>query len=358
MKDIKKLMGIIGSPESELIEYKAVLPPARTLAKLISAFANSNGGYIVLGVSESQSEIKINGLSSDFRANSVTHKAIDLIEPRPSVQYDYINHKEKRLFAIQVEKSDEIISLEGKVYKREGSEIFLSNPEEKVYKTNVLPSIVRLSENLNNYKKSSTSAKSKFIDHYQSVLNIIDDLETVLYPQYSNTPTNNTEGKILTRILFSSCVDNFETYLSELLYEIYLANPATLKSGQHVTIKEVLECNDMQEFVIYWSKRKLSKLQRGSVKGFIAENNQIKNLNVMDENQQDDIEKIFQIRHLYSHRNGIIDEKFLQYYSAFSLNEEHQMAIEEVFNHLSLLLDSINRIDKAAIDKYNLATID
>ncbi|MBC7000237.1 hypothetical protein BIZ36_17200, partial [Cytophaga sp. FL35] len=59
-----------------------------------------------------------------------------------------------------------------------------------------------------------------------------------------------------------------------------------------------------------------------------------------------------------SHRNGIIDEKFLQYYSAFSLNEEHQMTIEEVFNHLSLLLDSINRIDKTAIDKYNLATID
>ena len=236
MKDIKKLMGIIGSPESELIEYKPVLPPA-------SAFANSNGGYIVLGVSESQSEIKINGLSSDFRANSVTHKAIDLIEPRPSVQYDYINHKEKRLFAIQVEKSDEIISLEGKVYKREGSEIFLSNPEEKVYKTNVLPSIVRLSENLNNYKKSSTSAKSKFIDHYQSVLNIIDDLETVLYPQYSNTPTNNTEGKILTRILFSSCVDNFETYLSELLYEIYLANPAMQRYARvrYLLVQEKIE---------------------------------------------------------------------------------------------------------------------
>lgn len=47
------------------------------------------------------------------------------------------------------------------------------------------------------------------------------------------------------------CADNFEIYLSDLLYEIYLANPSTLKSHQQVTIKEVLDCADMQEFVLY-----------------------------------------------------------------------------------------------------------
>ena len=52
------------------------------------------------------------------------------------------------------------------------------------------------------------------------------------------------------RILFSSCADNFETFLSDLLYEIYLANPNTLKSNQQVTIKEIIDCPDMQEFVV------------------------------------------------------------------------------------------------------------
>jgi hypothetical protein len=42
------------------------------------------------------------------------------------------------------------------------------------------------------------------------------------------------------RILFSSCADNFEIFMSDLLYEIYLAKPETLKSNAQVTVKDVL----------------------------------------------------------------------------------------------------------------------
>ena len=64
-------------------------------------------------------------------------------------------------------------------------------------------------------------------------------------------------------------------------YEIYLANPDTLKSQQTVTIEEVLNCSDIQDFIKYWSKEKLSKLQKGSVKGFIKDNKQISELKVI-----------------------------------------------------------------------------
>ena len=127
--------------------------------------------------------------------------------------------------------------------------------------------------------------------------------------------TTNQEGKVLSRILFASFVDNFETYLSDLLYEIFLANPATLKSKQQVTIEEVLNCSDLQEFVKYWAKQKIGKLQKGSVKGFISDNKQISDLEVLDEPIQNEIEKILQIRHLYSPRNGLVAEKFLQYFA-------------------------------------------
>ena len=69
------LSSILGSSKSEQLEYKAVLPPARSLAQMIAAFANSNGGIIILGVNEVNGEIKITGLSEDFHANGVTHKA-------------------------------------------------------------------------------------------------------------------------------------------------------------------------------------------------------------------------------------------------------------------------------------------
>jgi hypothetical protein len=154
--------------------------------------------------------------------------------------------------------------------------------------------------------------------------------------------------------MFSSFVDNFETYLSDLLYEIFLANPSTLKSKQSVTLEEVLNCSDLQEFVKYWAKVKIGKLQKGSVRGFISENKQISDLNVLDDNSQNEIEKILQIRHLYSHRNGVVDEKFLQYFPAELLGSEHQMSITEICDKMEYLASIVNQIDLASYSKFKL----
>jgi predicted HTH transcriptional regulator len=69
-----EVIQIIGQKESSTLEYKAVLPPSRNIAQLISSFANADGGYIVLGVSDN---LEINGLSEDFHANTITHKVIN-----------------------------------------------------------------------------------------------------------------------------------------------------------------------------------------------------------------------------------------------------------------------------------------
>jgi len=349
-----EIIQIIGQPKGSTLEYKAVLPPSRNIAQLISAFANSDGGYIVLGVSDN---LEINGLSSDFHANTITHKALDLLSPQPQIHYQHVVYKGKKLYVIKVDKSDVLVTLEGKIYKRIGFANILENPAEIKFKSQGYARISDINIQLETYKNEATSSKIKLIEHYQSILKIIDDLGNILYPVDANIPTDNQEGKILSRILFSSFADNFETYLSDLLYEIFLAKPETLKSQQEVTIKEVLDCSDLQEFVKYWANKKIGKLQKGSVKGFIEDNSQIKNLNVIDKLTQNEIEKILQIRHLYSHRNGIVDEKFLQYFTGqFTLNLEHQMSISEVCDKLCYLAEAADKIDLAATAKYKLAT--
>lgn len=348
-----EVVKIIGQPESSNLEYKSVLPPSRNIAQLISSFANADGGYIVLGVSDN---LEINGLSEDFHANAITHKALDLLSPQPQVSYQYVAYKGKKLYAIKVDKSNLLIAVEGKIYQRTGANVKLLNPTEIQFKPGGYSRIKIISQQIEAYKKEATNAKTKLIEHYQSILKIIDDLGHMLYPIDTSAPTVNQEGKILARILFSSFVDNFETYLSDLLYEIFLAKPATLKSSSTVTIKEVLDCSDLQEFVNYLAKQKIGKLQKGSVKGFISDNAQINNLNVIDNLKQNEIEKILQIRHLYSHRNGIVDEKFLQYFAGeFALNLEHQMSIDEICDKLCYLAEIAHQIDSAAIAKYKLA---
>jgi len=354
MSITQEILDHIGQPESERLEYKAVLPPAATVAQLIGAFANANGGAIVLGVVENGKEILINGLSDEFRAVQITRKAIDLLSPTPTVKYDYVDHQGKRLFVIEVQKSAAAVVLGGKSYVRTGNRTVL---------TQVLPGkairnagIERLSTIFMTSRKSCTAARAKLLDHYESVLLILDDLGKLLYPKGAGVPTDNAEGKMLIRILFSSCADNFEIFMSDLLFEIYLAKPETLKSNATVTVKDVLDCSDMQEFISRYAKEKLKKLQRGSVKGFISDNKQIKSLGVFDAARQAEIEKILQIRHLYAHQNGLVDDRFREYFPVANLNDEYRMTLDEFLTRLEYLAQSIDAVDEAARNDYQLAT--
>ena len=343
----------IGQPESEQLEYKAVLPPAATVAQLICSFANTNGGGIVLGVVENGQQVLINGLSDEFRAVQITRKAIDLLSPPPTVSYDYVVHQGKRLFVIDIKKSDVKVSLGGKIYVRVAERTMLkqAGPVKAIRDAG----IAHLSKELEEDRKSCTAARAKLLDHYESVLRILDDLAKLLYPKGSNVPTDNPEGKMLMRILFSSCADTFETFMSDLLYEIYLAKPQTLKSEATVTVKEVLDCSDMQEFITRYAKEKLKKLQRGSVKGFIADNQAIKSLNVFDATRIEGIEKILQIRHLYTHQNGIIDEKFRKSFPLTKVNDEYRMTLDEFLDRFDYLAQAIEAVDEAARKDFKLA---
>ena len=348
----KETLDRIGKPESELLEYKAVLPPAATIAQLISAFANTKGGAIVLGVAD-QGKITINGLSDEFRAVPITRKAIDLLSPTPVVRFDHVDHAGKRLFVIEVPESDKEVSFGGKVYIRTGAQTV---PKVAVpVKPLTEPGIEKLRKALADDRKACTEARAKLLDHYESVLRILDDLAKLLYPKGSSVPTDNAEGKMLMRILFASCADTFETFMSSLLYEIYLAKPETLISPATVKVEDVLKRADMDDFITWYAKEKIKKLQRGSVKGFIAENPTIKSLNAFDDTRIGEIEKILQIRHLYTHQNGIVDDKFRHYFPATNVNDEYPMTLGEFLKSFEYLAESAEAVDDKARNAFNLS---
>lgn len=353
MEIAQETLDRIGKPESELLEYKAVLPPAATVAQIIASFANTRGGAIVLGVVEDGTSININGLSDEFRATQITRKAIDLLSPQPTVAYDYVERVGKRLFVIEVKKAEQTILLSGRIYERSGSGTKLREPIPEKSITNT--EIERLSKKLKGGRTACTAATAKLLDHYESMLRILDDLDRLLYPKGSNAPTDNAEGKILMRILFSSCADTFETFMSDLLYEIYLAKPETLKSDSPVTVKEVLDCTDMQEFISRHAKEKLKKLQRGSVKGFITDNPAIKGLGVFDDLRQTEIEKILQIRHLFTHQNGIVDDKFRKFFPTAKANDEFRLTLDEFLQRFEYLAKTVEAVDVEARKLFKLA---
>jgi len=345
---------LLKKQESVKLEFKAVLPPSRLLAKLISSFANTEGGYLLLGVLSTNS---IKGLSGDFYATDTVHKAIDLLNPKPIVNYEYLDINSKRIFVIEVDKADTDILFGEDKYIREDDKTILISTLEESFSSTSYPKLSEIYSTLNVQSENATESKKKYFKHIQSILKIMDDLKRILYPDNKDTPTSNQEGKILSRILYSSFADNFETYMSDLLYEIFLAKPETLKSEQTVTIKEVLNCTDLQDFIEYWAKQKIGKLQKGSVKGFIEDTPQIKKLSVLENNEIKEIDKLLQIRHLYSHRNGIVDDKFLKFFPNIAeLNTEFIMSINDIVDKLEYFIEIVERIDNKAIDKYSLAS--
>ena len=358
MNFIEQAKETIGRQESDTLEYMAVLPPPKTIAQLISGFANTGGGLIILGVHVAGKKVEVVGLSPDFKVNSVLHAAQDLLNSSLQLKHGYFSKEDKNLYAIRVEQSTTPVLVDGKAYKRIGERTIPLVQETVTNVVEAVPELKAITEKISLLRANATAAKNNFLDHYQNIVNIIGHSSKILFPNSPSHLTTMNEGKILSRILFASSIDNFETYLSELLFEIFLAVPASLKNDQQVTIKEVLDCSDMEEFVVYWSKKKLGQLQRGSVKGFLQDTQQLSTLNAIDQNRIDSIDKAFQIRHLYTHRNGVIDEKFLRIYPGrYNLNDRHEMTVVESLATFDYLIESVDIIDKAAIRKFRLGTV-
>ncbi|PPK87866.1 putative DNA-binding protein [Neolewinella xylanilytica] len=346
----------IGTPEGHKLEYKAVLPPPKALAKLIASFANADGGQIILGVTKKNGKPESVGISREFKVSTILSRAVGFLTPPPTLKKRYIKTDGKNIIVIGVEKSNNVIStVEGEIYTRNGKEIYLKSSSKS--ESPKSPLLKPLMQNLSIKNIGGTQALAEFNNHLRSVIDIIDSVFETYFISDVEVPAHSQNGKVLTRLVFSSIADNFEVYMSNILYEIYLSKPETLKSEENVTVREILSCQDLQEFVEYWARKKIGKLQKGSVKGFIEENKQIKHLKVLTNSDVNELEMILQIRHVFIHSNGVVDEKFVRYFSSYSINDVFELSLKEMFAYISKLVNNVNKIDLASKLKFDLGEV-
>ena len=96
-------------------------------------------------------------------------------------------------------------------------------------------------------------------------------------------------------------------------------------------------------------------VQQASVKTLKAVNPTIKSLNAFDDTRIGEIEKILQIRHLFTHQNGIVDDKFRHYFPATNVNEEYPMTLDEFLNCFEYLAHSAAAVDDKARNAFSLS---
>ena len=88
---------------------------------------------------------------------------------------------------------------------------------------------------------------------------------------------------------------------------------------------------------------------------FIADNKTIKALDVFDATRIKEIERILQIRHLYTHQNGIVDERFRQHFPVTKLNDEYRMTLDDFLKQVEYLVQSVESVDEAARKDFKLS---
>jgi hypothetical protein len=71
------------------------------------------------------------------------------------------------------------------------------------------------------------------------------------------------------------------------------------------------------------------------------------------------IDDIFQLRHLCIHNNGRVDAKFLSHSSGkYKLGDELFLTVQELCIYAELFANVVNSLDKAAITTFSLSTSD
>jgi len=115
--DLDHLLTLIRDGESENVEFKR--EPSRTLHREIAAFANTEGGYIIIGVDDDG-----NIIGTDVKAAlEMVTSALSAIIPPPQIAIRKPSINGRNLLVIEVQKGASLCSVGGVVYIRVGTGI-------------------------------------------------------------------------------------------------------------------------------------------------------------------------------------------------------------------------------------------
>lgn len=99
------LLDIIGQGETRHTEFKRLVHSPIKIAKSIVAFANTEGGIILIGVDDDK---RITGIHSEKEMLEIVHDAVKLhVEPVPHIETEVIEYKKRLVLMVIVPESSD-----------------------------------------------------------------------------------------------------------------------------------------------------------------------------------------------------------------------------------------------------------
>lgn len=154
----EQLKKLITQGESQELEFKSRLPDPKHLAKLISAFANTNGGRIIIGIRDDGSIVGVDDISHP----QIEQMLVPTVLPSIRVETEILGIDDKSVLVITIPKGSQPPYLtDGRAFQRTGlvvsaitSQVLYSNIIEHARSSDDLQTEVkRLSETIETLNK-------------------------------------------------------------------------------------------------------------------------------------------------------------------------------------------------------------
>jgi len=188
------------------------------------------------------------------------------------------------------------------------------------------------------------------------MLKLIEELKEakeVEYPELKRISSANT---------VSEHVNNYLTYLTDLISTILRSNPLALRSTKTVTIEEVLKSGTMDEFINDQVEQEILSLAQ---KGYPEIKKYIEGFGlklVEDPSEEKYIFRGVMDRNLFTHKRGIIDRKYLdkleaEGFDCSQLTLGMHLADSNPYPPPEIMKSTVRSVaflEKTAVEKYSL----
>ena len=162
-------------------------------------------------------------------------------------------------------------------------------------------------------------------------------------------------------VMVIRCVDNFMSYLSEILQTCMAKKPELLKSKEQVKTEDVLRFTNRHELIEFLINRKLNELTYGGLRA-IEEFLELRLGLKLLETQRDraTLSVAIELRNIYTHNRGVVNELFLSRLSEqphkhkFILGKRFHAEFDNIVDFANVQFDIAPKLDDRVVEKFGL----
>jgi len=175
----------------------------------------------------------------------------------------------------------------------------------------------------------------------------------------------NEHRQLQCQMLHNRSVDNFLTYISELMAAVYHKQPNLLKTKDMVAIEDVLKYETKEEFVVALAEKRVQDLAYKGIRELAETLSKSWGVRLFaNETVLPILAYTVEIRNIIAHNRGIVNQTFLKRTKGLDLGIELPTAlgdpllldIDVVVTYLKFTLSSTFEIDKIVTAKFALPT--